>query len=462
MIAFTILPSFLSIMLVTLFAQLPAGAAILSSDDRVHFFGASAQLNLPITPNISTSTGLGSLFGSSLVHRLAPLWRQPDSLSVMQAGFLYLATGTSKLSDRVARTKQAVMYVACEARPPIIYSRVTLLTFWAVYEARSMYCMPYYRAKRTTLIPAPPTLPSTTPPSPTEGLCLVPSRTFTTSTDRPAEPTPAHAWLKHGMNAHEDAEETASLSPSPLAPTSVDEPLEPDAPCRPSCLQEIRAVLDNVPAKIEHSLDSVGRVWARFQLWQRRSRAPFGTSLVERVLVLFLLFFLGVIMPLRVHYGWFNYGWFTYAEPSDDDSDPTALAVIHYSYRLAVKAERLEGDSLEYASEWVVSGNHDDRLELEQRGWTDVGDRLRWLQSPCTDELIVVGVEVTRVTTVFDVMKLSDGTTIPAKVDELCTGPETFWSQTWFMSDSDFEVQPAHIEEVPDAGLQSLGLGGQD
>ncbi|QRV80099.1 hypothetical protein RhiJN_08114 [Ceratobasidium sp. AG-Ba] len=462
MIAFAVLPSFLSIMLVNLFAQLPAGASILASDDRIHLFGVSAQLNPPVTPNVSTSTGLGSLFGSSLVHRLAPLWPQPDSLSVTHPGFSYLATGISKLSDRVARTKQALMYAACEARPPIIYSQVTLLTFWAVYEVRGLYCMPYYRAKRTTLIPAPPTLPSTTPPSPTEGLCLVPTRTFATSLDRPAEPTPAHAWLKHGMNACEDAQETAPLSPSPLAPTSVDEPLEPDARCRPSPLQEIRAVLDNVPAKIEHWLGSVGPVWARFQRWQRRSRAPFGTSLVENVLILFLLFFLGVIMPLRVHYGWFNYGWFAYAEPLDDDHGPAALAVIHYSYRLAVKAERLEGDSLEYASEWVVSGNHDHRLELEQRGWTDVGDRLRWLQSSCTDEVIVVGVEVTRVTTVFDVVKLSDGTTIPAKVDELCAGPETFWSQTWFMSDSDFEVQPAHIDEVPDASLHSLGLGGQD
>ncbi|QRW10195.1 hypothetical protein RhiLY_09194 [Ceratobasidium sp. AG-Ba] len=231
--------------------------------------------------------------------------------------------------------------------------------------------------------------------------------------------------------------------------------------CRPSRLQELRAVLGNVPAKIKHWLDSVEHVWVRFQLWHIRSRASYRMSLSD-ALALVLLFILGVIMPLRVHYGWFNYGWFAFAVPSDDDSGPTAVAVIHYSYRLTAKAEPLEGDSLEYTSEWVVSGNHDDRLELEQRGWTDVGDRLRWLQSACTDELMVVGVEVARVTTVFDVVKLWDGTTIPAKVDELCAGPETFWSQTWFVSDSDFEVRPAYIEEMPEASTDSLGTKGRN
>ncbi|QRW10194.1 hypothetical protein RhiLY_09193 [Ceratobasidium sp. AG-Ba] len=213
MIAFTTLPNFLSIMLVTLFAQIPAGAAIFASDDRAHFPGASAQLKLPITPNASTSTGLGSLFGSSLVRRLAPLWPQADSLSITQPGFSYLATRISKISDRVVRTKQAAMYAACEARPPIIYSRATLLAFWAVYEVRGMYCMPYYWAKhRTTYIP---TLPPPPPSSPTEGLCLIPSRTSTTSADRPAEPAPAHAWRKHGMHTYDDAKETTP-SPRPV------------------------------------------------------------------------------------------------------------------------------------------------------------------------------------------------------------------------------------------------------
>ncbi|QRV95962.1 hypothetical protein RhiJN_23980 [Ceratobasidium sp. AG-Ba] len=444
MIAFTTLPSLLSIMLVAIFDQFPAGAAILANDAREHSFGVSAQLNLPTPPNVSTSIGPGSRFGSSLVRHLAPLWPQANSVSITQPGFSYFATGISRLSDRVVRTKQAVMYAACEARPPIIYSRMTLLAFWAVYETRGIYCMPYYRAKhRTTPFPALP------PPTPTEGLCLVPSRTSTTSADRPAEPTPGHSWRKHGMYAYEDAEEATTPSPSPLAPVTVDEPLESDTHCRPSRLHELRAVLAIVPVKIKHWRDRVGRVWVRFQLWHFRSRALYGMSAVD-ALTLILLFFLAVIMPLRVHHGYFNYGWFAFTEPSDDDSDPIALTVIHYSYQLRVKAEPLEGESLDYTSEWVVSGNHDDRHGLEQRGWTDVGDRLRWLQSVCTDDLMVVGVEVTRVTTAFDVLMLSDGTTIPGKVDELCAGPETFWSQTWFMSDSVSEVQEGFIEEVPD------------
>ncbi|QRW10302.1 hypothetical protein RhiLY_09301 [Ceratobasidium sp. AG-Ba] len=447
MITFTTLPSFLSIMLVALFTQLPAGAAILANDARDHSFGVSAQLNLPATPNSSTSVGLGSRFGSSLVRHLAPLWPQANSVSITQPGFSYFATGISRLSDRVVRTKQAVMYAACEARPPIIYSRVTLLAFWAVYETRGMYCMAYYRAKhRATPFPA---LSPPPPPTPTEGLCLIPSRTSTTSADRPAEPIPAHAWRKHGMYAYEDAEEATTPSPSPLAPVAVDESLEPDTHCRPSRLQELCAILGNALATIKHWRDCVGRVWVRFQIWRLCSRALYGMSTVDP-LALVLLFFLGVIMPLRVHYGYFNYGWFAFTEPSDNDSDPIALTVIHYSYWLRVKAEPLESESLDYTSEWVVSGNHDDRHDLEKRGWTDVGDRLRWLQSVCTDELMVVGVEVTRVTTAFDVLVLSDGTTIPSKVDELCAGPDTFWSQTWLMSDSVSEVQEGFIEEVPD------------
>ncbi|QRW10297.1 hypothetical protein RhiLY_09296 [Ceratobasidium sp. AG-Ba] len=473
MIAFTNLPSFLSIMLIALFAQLPAGAVILAGDDRVHSFGVFAQPNHHSTSN-SSSIGLGSRFGSSLVRHLATLWPQSKSTSVSKPGHSYLVTGISKLSDRVVRTKQKVMYAACEARPPIIYSRVTLLAFWAVYEVRGIYCMPYYRAKRRVTLdlapatlplafltlPPPPTALPSPPPSPAEGLCLIPTRTFTTSADRPAQPTPAHAWHKHGAYAHEDTDQAAPLTTSPLVSTTLDKSRVPDLRFLRSRLQELRAVLENLPGEIKIWLDRLNHAWTRFYLWKLRSRALYGMSWFD-ALATVVGFFLMVILPLRVHYGYFNYGWFAYSEPSDDP-DPIALAVVHYGYRLTVKAEPLEGDTLEYLSEWVVSGNHDDRLGLEQRGWTDVGDRLRFLECECSDELMVVGVEVTRATTVFDVLKLSDGSMISTKVDELCIGPESFWSQTWFMSESDSEVQEGYIEEVPDASFYSLGVEGQN
>ncbi|QRV80133.1 hypothetical protein RhiJN_08148 [Ceratobasidium sp. AG-Ba] len=466
MISLTILPSLLSIMLVALFREPPTGAARLAGDGRDHSFEAFPQLNLPTTPN-STYTGLGSLFGSSLVHYLAPLWPQPKSVSVTQPSHSYLANGMSKILDQVIRTKQSVMYAACEARPPIIYSRITLLTFWAVYEVRGMYCMPYYRVKyRRAPISAPPTSPSpppTPPPPPpppptqTEGVCLIPSKTFTTTADRPAEPAPAHAWLKHGTYALGDGDETAPLSSPAHTPTQVNEPMESDMRCRPSRLQELRAGLDDLLAKIELWMSRSDYVRVRCQLWGIRMGAPLGINLTD-ALILVIGFFLTVILPLKVHFGYFDY-----SKPSDNSSesfdsnfDPTVQVVVHYAYRLTVKAERLEADSIEYESEWVVSGDYDDRLELEGRGWVDVGCRLRSLESECTDELIVVGVEVTRTTTVFDVLKLSRTVMEPTRIDELCAGPETFWSQTWLMSDSD--LLPAYIEELPDTSLHSFGL----
>ncbi|QRV95955.1 hypothetical protein RhiJN_23973 [Ceratobasidium sp. AG-Ba] len=469
MIAFTTLPSFLSIMLVALFPQLPAGAAILAGDDRAHSFGVFPQLNLHPTSN-SSSTGHGSRFGSSLVRHLAPLWPLPKSTSLLQPDHPHLVTGISKLLDQVAQTKQKVMYAACEARPPIIYSRVTLLAFWAVYEVRGMYCMPYYQAKHRatrilapatlplafpTLPPPPPALPSP-PPSPAEGLCLIPTRTFTTSADRPAQPTPAHAWRTHGTYAHEDSDQAAPLPTSLLASTTLGQSFLSDLRFLRSRFRELRAVIEDLPARVKIWLCRLQHAWARFYMWKLRCRALYGVTWVDP-LVLIADVFLAVILPLRVHYGYFNYGWFAYTEPSDDPG-PIALSVIHLAYRLTVKAESLEGESMEYSSEWVESGNLDDREELEQRGWTDVGYRLRFLERVCTDEVMVVGVEVVRVTTVFDVLQLSDGTTIPTKVDELCAGPETFWSQTWFVSDSVSEVQEGYIQELPDASLYTLGL----
>ncbi|QRW10183.1 hypothetical protein RhiLY_09182 [Ceratobasidium sp. AG-Ba] len=292
MITFTTLPSFLSIMLVALFTQLPAGAATLANDARDHSFGVSAQLNLPATPNSSTLSASAAVSD----HHWSVIWR------------LYGRKPTPSLLPNPLFTKQAVMYAACEARPP----------FWAVYETRGIYCMAYYRAKhRATPFPA---LSPPLPPTPTEGLCLIPSRTSTTSADRPAEPIPAHAWRKHGMYAYEDAEEATTPSPSPLAPVAVNKSLEPDTHCRPSRLQELCAILGNALATIKHWRDCVGRVWVRFQIWRLCSRALYGMSTVDP-LALVLLFFLGVIMPLRVHYGYFNYGWFAFTEPSDNDSD---------------------------------------------------------------------------------------------------------------------------------------------
>ncbi|QRW10181.1 hypothetical protein RhiLY_09180 [Ceratobasidium sp. AG-Ba] len=469
MIAFTTLPSFLSIMLIALFAQVPAGAVTLAGDDRVRSFGVFTQPNLQYTSN-SSSNGLGTRFGLSLVRHLAPLWPLPKSTSISQPDHSHLVTGISKLLDRVVRTKQKVMYAACEARPPIIYSRVTLLAFWAVYEVRGMYCMPYYQAKhRTTRILAPATLPPAVPtvaspppalplppPSPAEGLCLIPTMTFTTSADRPAQPTPAHAWRKHGAYAHKDSDQAAPLPTSLLASTTLAPSLVTDLHFLRSRLRDFHAVLEDLPARVKIWLRRLQHARARFYLWKLRSRALYGMSWFD-ALATVVGFFLMVILPLRVHYGYFNYGWFAYSEPSDEP-DPIALSVIHLAYRLTVKAEPLEGESMEYSSEWVVSGDLDDHEELEQRGWIDVGDRLQFLEHGCTDEVMVVGVEVVRVTTVFDVLNLSDGTTIPTKVDELCAGPETFWSQTWFMSDSVSEVQEGYIQELPDASLYSHGF----
>ncbi|QRV94627.1 hypothetical protein RhiJN_22645 [Ceratobasidium sp. AG-Ba] len=471
MISLTILPSLLSIIIVALFGSPRLGdAARLASDGRDHSFETFPQLNLPTTPK-STYNGLGSLFGSSLVHYLAPLWPQPKSVSVTQPGHSYLATGMLKISDQVARTKQSVMYAACEARPPIIYSRITLLAFWAVYEVRGTYCMPYYRAKyRPAPISAPPTPPSpppTPPPPPpppptqTEGVCLIPSRTFTTSADRPAEPAPAHIWLKHGTYALGDGDETAPLSSPAHIPTPVDEPMESGLGCHPSRLQELRAGLDDLPAEIELWMSRLDYVRMRCQLWGIRMGAPLGINLTD-ALIIVIGFFLTVILPLKVHFGYFDFSKPSdnSSEPFDDNFDPTVQVVVHYAYRLTVKAERFEGESMGYESEWVVSGDYDDRLQLEERGWADVGCRLRSLESQCTDELIVVGVEVNRITTVVDVLQVSPTLMVPNRIDKLCVGPETFWSQTWLMSDSD--VLPAYIEELPDTSLYSLGLQEQN
>ncbi|QRV85303.1 hypothetical protein RhiJN_27392 [Ceratobasidium sp. AG-Ba] len=111
--------------------------------------------------------------------------------------------------------------------------------------------MPHYRTKRHAfLISSPPTIPSPPPPpNPAKGQCMILSWTLTTSADRPAGPKPAHAWLKHGMHAHDDTEDMVLPFASPLAPTTVDERLESQVHRRPSCHQEFRAALDDIPTR---------------------------------------------------------------------------------------------------------------------------------------------------------------------------------------------------------------------
>ncbi|QRW11105.1 hypothetical protein RhiLY_10104 [Ceratobasidium sp. AG-Ba] len=439
------LPSFLSIMLVVLIAGLPAGASRLFGEGRGHSHDVFAQLNVP-TPLNSTYNGPGSLFGSSLVRHLAPLWPQPPSLSVTQPGDSYLNTGISAIPHQVARAKQRVMYVACEARPPVIHMRIAHFTYWAIYGVRGMYCRSYRRAiDRIMPVSAPsnaplilplPASPLTPPSTKTKGSCLIPSRTFTTSADRPATPTPAHAWVKHVIYAYDEREAPVPLPASPRPPATINGRIEFNARCLSSRLRELRTRLYDLAAKGALLFIRLDRALARFRLW---GTALLGTVCglpVIDVLALIVGFILMVILPLKVHFGFFKFGQNDDHTQSDGiDCNPTVQIVAHYSYRMTVKAERFEGDSLEYAYDWVVSGDHEDREALEQRGWGDVGRTLRLLEVGCDDELIVVGVEVTRSTQVYDVLNFADIEIISNRVDELCTGPESFWSQTWFMSD---------------------------
>ncbi|QRV82391.1 hypothetical protein RhiJN_10406 [Ceratobasidium sp. AG-Ba] len=461
---FITLTTFLSIMLIVLIVGLPTGASELFGDVQNHSHDVFARPNVP-TPSKSTYGGPGDLFGSSLIRHLAPVWPQPPSVSVTHPGYSYLDTGISAVSDQFLYAKQRVLYVACEARPPVIDLRIARYTYWAVYGVRGRYCRSYRRAiDRIVPVPAPlnpplilplPVSPLTPPSSKTEGSCLIPSRTFTTSADRPAMPTPAHAWVKRGMYAYDQQEAPAPLPSSPWPLVTIDQRIEFDMGCRPSRLRGLRSRSYDLTTKGAFWFNRLDRALAHFRLWGIGLLGTVFDFPVIDILALIIGLILMVFLPLKVHFGYFNFGQTNNnSQSSGLDCDPTVQIVVHYAYRLTVKAERLEGDSLEYAYDWVVSGDHEDREALEQRGWADVGRTLRLLEVGCDDELIVVGVEVTRTTQVFDVLNFADIEIISNRVDELCTG-QTFWSQTWFMSDPG--VVPGYIEELPEASLDSFG-----
>ncbi|QRV96280.1 hypothetical protein RhiJN_24298 [Ceratobasidium sp. AG-Ba] len=465
MTTLTFLPSFLSIMLVAFIAGLPTGASGSSVDRWDHSYDVFARLNVP-PPSNSTYGGPGGHFGSSLIHYLAPLWPPSPSALVTQSGHPYLETRISAIPGQVVRAKQSVLYFACEARPPVFYSRITLFTFWAVYGVRGRYCTSYYLARdrivpisgpsNPPLIPPLEVSPLTPPSTKTELSCLIPSRTFTTSVERPALPTPAQARLKRGMYAYEDEEEPTLPPASSQLPATIDKYIEFSMYCPSSRPWELRTRLCDLAAKVVLLFVHLDSALARFRLWGLGLGTVFGIQVID-ALVLIAGFILMVILPLKVHLGYFNFD-----QPSDDDRrssgincDPTVHIVVHHSYQLTVKAERFEGNSLGYTSEWVVSGDYEDREVLEQHGWADVGRTLRLLETGCDDDLIVVGVEVTRTTQAFDVLNFSDIEIMSTRVDELCTGPVSFWSQTWFVSDP--EVVPGYIEELSETSLDSFG-----